>query len=151
MNVADAYGIGHRVHWTGMLDGDQKWGAFYACEAFCLPSHQENFGIAVAEALACGKPVLLSDKVNIWQDIVCDGAAFVGPDTASGTLSHTLERWIALTPDQKITMGALAVDCFRRRYDMQANAGSIIALFSEALCAQDPVATILPKAKASAL
>jgi glycosyltransferase involved in cell wall biosynthesis len=39
-----------------MLSGDLKWGAFHAAEAFVLPSHQENFGIAVAEAMACGVP-----------------------------------------------------------------------------------------------
>jgi glycosyltransferase involved in cell wall biosynthesis len=90
-------GIGHRVHWTGMLEGDEKWGAFHGCEAFCLPSHQENFGIAVAEALACGKPVLISDKVDIWKEIVHDRAAFVGHDNLPGTVS-TLESWIALSP-----------------------------------------------------
>ena len=50
----------HRVHWTGMLEGDLKWGAFHAAEAFVLGSHQENFGVAVVEALACGVPVLIS-------------------------------------------------------------------------------------------
>jgi len=67
--IVDKTGLTSRVHWPGMLKGALKWGAFYACEAFILPSHQENFGIAVAEALACGKPVLLSDQVNIAPDI----------------------------------------------------------------------------------
>ena len=48
--------ISARVHWTGMLEGDLKWGAFHAADAFVLPSHQENFGVAVVEALACGLP-----------------------------------------------------------------------------------------------
>jgi glycosyltransferase involved in cell wall biosynthesis len=147
---AAALEIGHRVHWAGMLYGDQKWGAFYACEVFSLPSHQENFGIAVAEALACGKPVLISDKVNIWREIVGDGAGFAAPDTVSGTL-RTLEDWIALTPEQKITMGANAVDCFRRRYDMQANANGIVGIFSQVLSTPEDVPDIIPKAKASAL
>jgi glycosyltransferase involved in cell wall biosynthesis len=150
VNRAKTLGIGHRVHWTGMLYGDQKWGAFFASEAFCLPSHQENFGIAVAEALACGRPVLISDKVNIWQDIVRDGAAFVGPDTADGT-QRLLEDWIALTSAQKITMGARAVDCFHRRYDMQANASGILEIFSQAIAEPASASAILPKAKASAL
>ena len=60
-----------------MLTGDLKWGALHAAEAFILPSHQENFGIAVVEALACGKPVLISDKVNIWREIEADGACLV--------------------------------------------------------------------------
>lgn len=57
------------IHFPGMLSGDEKWGTFYNCEAFILPSHQENFGIAVVEAMACGKPVLISKNVNIWREI----------------------------------------------------------------------------------
>ncbi len=68
-----------------MLTGDLKWGAFRAAEAFVLPSHQENFGIAVVEALACGKPVLISDKVNIWREIVEDGAGLCRPRHPGGT------------------------------------------------------------------
>jgi len=150
VNLAATRGIAHRVHWTGMLYGDQKWGAFFASEAFCLPSHQENFGIAVAEALACGRPVLISDRVNIWQEIVRDGAALVAPDTAAGTL-RLLEDWIALTPAQRITMGARATDCFERRYDMQASANGIVDIFSQALTAPAATPSILPKPKASAL
>ena len=63
-----------------MLTGDAKWGAFFASEAFILPSHQENFGIAVAEALGCGKPVLLADKVNIAEEIAEDGAGLMELD-----------------------------------------------------------------------
>ena len=143
-------GVGDRVHWTGMLRDEQKWGAFFGCEVFALPSHQENFGIAVAEALACGKPVLVSDKVNIWRQIVHEGAAFVGPDTIDGTLD-TLKRWIALTPAQKLTMGALASDCFRRHYDMKANASGIVDIFSQLAATPEGLSGILPKAKVNAL
>jgi glycosyltransferase involved in cell wall biosynthesis len=59
--MAAQEGIEQSVHWVGMLTGDAKWGAFQCAEVFILPSHQENFGIAVVEALACGKPVLISD------------------------------------------------------------------------------------------
>ncbi len=79
-------GIKNRVFWPGMVTGDAKWGAFYGSEAFILPSHQENFGIAVAEALACGKPVLLADKVNIAEEIAEDGAGLMELDTPDGTL-----------------------------------------------------------------
>ena len=49
---AASLGIAHRITWSGMLSGEVKWGAFRCAELFCLPSHQENFGIVVAEALA---------------------------------------------------------------------------------------------------
>jgi glycosyltransferase involved in cell wall biosynthesis len=121
-------GVQNRIHWPGMLQGDAKWGAFYASEAFVLPSHQENFGIAVAEALACGTPVLLSDKVNTAPEIAYDGAGLMEPDTTEGTL-RLLQRWLALSPDEKAAMGARALDCFQRRYDMRENAKAVVQLF----------------------
>ena len=72
------------IHVVDMLSGAAKWGALYGCEAFVLPSHQENFGIAVVEALACGKPVLISNQINIWREIAEDGAGFAEEDTEEG-------------------------------------------------------------------
>ena len=69
----------------GMVGGKQKWAAFRGAKAFVLPSHQENFGIAVAEALACGCPVLISNKVNIWREIAEGKAGIVTDDTPEGT------------------------------------------------------------------
>jgi glycosyltransferase involved in cell wall biosynthesis len=74
---AQAAGIAHRISLPGMLQGDLKWGAFHASDVFILPSHQENFGVAVAEALGCGLPALISDKVNVWREIEADGAGMV--------------------------------------------------------------------------
>lgn len=74
------------IHTVGMLEGDAKWGALHGCSAFVLPSHQENFGIAVTEALACNKPVLISNKVNIWREITQDGAGTVAGDDLGGTI-----------------------------------------------------------------
>ena len=121
-------GVAERVHWPGMLKGDVKWGAFFASEAFVLPSHQENFGIAVAEALACGRPVLLADKVNIAEEIAAHGAGLMEPDTEAGT-QRLLERWIEMTPEQRTEMSRLARNCFEQRYDMRRNARRIIQLF----------------------
>lgn len=57
------------IHFPGMVSGDSKWGVFYGCEAFLLPSYQENFGIAIVEAMACKKPVLITKNINIWMEI----------------------------------------------------------------------------------
>ena len=129
--VAERAGIANRVHWPGMLTGNVKWGAFLGAEAFILPSHQENFGIAVAEALACGKPVLLADKVNIADDIAKDRAGLVEPDTAEGTLRLIL-RWISMTAEERKEMAEQACQCYHRRYDMRENARAIIKLFEAA-------------------
>ncbi|HEY1217210.1 MAG TPA: glycosyltransferase [Bryobacteraceae bacterium] len=130
--IVDKAGLTSRVHWPGMLKGPLKWGAFYACEAFILPSHQENFGIAVAEALACGKPVLLSDQVNIAPDIKADSVGLVEADTLDGTL-NLFRRWHALSSGERAQMYAQAPVTFRTRYDMKENAKIILRLFGKEL------------------
>jgi glycosyltransferase involved in cell wall biosynthesis len=128
---ADRSGLADRIHWPGMLLGDAKWGALAACEAFVLPSHQENFGIAVVEALASGKPVLISDQVNIAPEILADGCGFVAPDTREGTLK-LLQDWLQTTEDERTTMSARATNTFASRYDMRRNTETILRVFERA-------------------
>lgn len=128
---ARSAGIDQRVTWTGMLQGDMKWGAFHASDAFVLPSHQENFGISVAEALGCGLPVLISDKVNIWREVSADEAGLVAPDTTEGT-AQLLERWAALPADERQRMRAQATACFERRFTVDAMAQSLLDIIEDA-------------------
>ena len=103
------------VCFPGMLTGEAKWGAFYGCEAFILPSHQENFGIAVVEALACRKPVLISNQVNIWREINGANGGFVENDTLAGT-HRLLERWRQLTESEKQEMGIHAQAAYHTHF-----------------------------------
>jgi glycosyltransferase involved in cell wall biosynthesis len=123
--LAERLGIAGAITWTGMIRGDVKLGALRAAEAFVLPSHQENFGIAVAEALACGTPVLLSNKVNIWREVVEDGAGLAADDTLAGT-SELLQTWIALGPEQRHQMALNAFESFATRFNVEAAADSLL-------------------------
>lgn len=116
-SLAGKLGIASRIHWTGILRDGAKWGAFYGADAFILPSHQENFGIAVADALACGTIPLISDKVNIAKDVSSDGAALVEPDTQQGTES-LIERFMSLSPEDRALMKARARVCYQHRYSL---------------------------------
>jgi len=108
-------GIADRITWTGMLAGPLKWGAYHAAEIFVLPSHHENFGIVVIEAMACGIPVLVSDKVQIWRDVVTAGAGLAEPDDTDGTI-RLLRRWLELTPIEGQAMADQANAMYQRRY-----------------------------------
>ena len=55
-DLADRLCPPHSVIFCGLLEGEDKWGALCAADAFVLPSHQENFGMAVVEALSCSVP-----------------------------------------------------------------------------------------------
>ncbi len=129
--IAAEAGLSHRVHWPGMLRGPAKWGAFLASEAFVLPSHQENFGIAVVEALACGRPVLLSHQVNLASMIGDAGCAFVAADTLEGTRS-LLRHWNSLTTNERALMSTAAQACFRDRFDLHRSVAHLARLFEEA-------------------
>jgi glycosyltransferase involved in cell wall biosynthesis len=72
-------GIGDRTVFTGMLDGEAALSALADADLFVLPSYSENFGISVVEAMACGLPVLISDRVNIWREVQADGGGLVAP------------------------------------------------------------------------
>ncbi len=65
------------VHFLGHLTGGEKWSALAASRVFALPSLQENFAIAVAEALQAGVPALITERINIWREIVGAGAGVV--------------------------------------------------------------------------
>lgn len=135
--IAAASNCADRIHWPGMLLGDAKWGAFAACEAFVLPSHQENFGIAVVEALASGRPALLTDPVNIAPDLSAEGCALVEPDTDPG-VHRLLTRWLALSPGDRERMSTLARDTFQRRYNMRENAATILHVFDHLRTTHSP-------------
>lgn len=127
---AEKLGIADRISWPGMLQGDDKWGAFYAAEVFCLPSHQENFGIVVAEALACGKPVLISNKVNIWREIEADAAGFVDEDTVDGTVRN-LRRWLTLDVNGYAAMSDRARLIFATRFHISRAAERLVEIIRE--------------------
>jgi glycosyltransferase involved in cell wall biosynthesis len=127
--LAEKLGVAARVHWPGMIAGDIKWGALRGSEAFVLPSHQENFGIAVIESLAVGRPILISNQVNIWPDIKADGVGLVEADTLEGT-ERLLHRWFNLPREDRGTMAIRARATFVKRYAMNRTAVAINRLFS---------------------
>ncbi|MBR0964125.1 glycosyltransferase [Bradyrhizobium diazoefficiens] len=122
---ARALGLADRITWPGMLEGDAKWGAFYSSEAFMLPSHQENFGISVAEALGCGLPVLISDKVNIWREVMAAQAGFVAEDTEAGTLEN-LRAWLTLPTADRAAMSQRTHELFADRFSVDRMATALI-------------------------
>jgi glycosyltransferase involved in cell wall biosynthesis len=117
-----------RIHWTGMLQGRMKWGALRAADVFCLPSHQENFGLAVVEALAAGTPVLISDKVKIWPEVQAFGAGLVGTDTLAGA-TDLLRRWLARRSGGDRDAAARAASrCYSERFTPGIAGGELAAI-----------------------
>lgn len=116
--LADALGLAHRVTFTGMIKDEVKWGAYDVADAFVLPSHQENFGIVVAEALAWGVPVLTTYQVNIWREIQESGAGIIHADSQAGA-DQLLADWLELSPIEQSTMRVKAKLCFAKNFEIK--------------------------------
>jgi glycosyltransferase involved in cell wall biosynthesis len=126
---AEQLGITSRITWTGMISGSIKWGVLRAAEVFVMPSHQENFGIVVAEALAAGTPTLVSDKVNVWREVQADGAGIVAEDTPSGTCEF-FRSYLDLPQEKKLAMRQLARQCFEQRFEIKKAARDLEAVLA---------------------
>ncbi len=125
----------NRVVFTGMLEGSMKQGAFANAEAFVLPSHQENFGISVVEALAASVPVLISNRVNIWREIEADRAGYVESDDLAGT-TRLLQRWMDTPPAEREMVRQNARRCFEQRFEIDRAVDSLLQILNEPLTAQ---------------
>ena len=127
-SLAARLGIADRITWTGMLTGAMKWGALAASEVFVLPSHQENFGIVVAEAMACSLPVIVSNKVNIWREVERYRAGLVCEDTLDG-IKASLSRWQSMSTEETAAVRLSSKQCFDElfNYDVTAQRALDIA------------------------
>ena len=92
--LAARCGAGDAVAFCGMRHGADRANALAAADLFTLPSHQENFGVAAAEALACGTPVLLGEGVNLAAEVAGAGVGAVCA-TERGALAEELRRWLS--------------------------------------------------------
>jgi glycosyltransferase involved in cell wall biosynthesis len=109
--------ISDRIVWTGMITGTVKWGAFRAADAFVLTSHSENFGIVVAEALACGTPVLISKRVNIWREVIAANAGLAAEDRLENSASM-LAEWINHGERSRAAMSEQARELFLKNFEI---------------------------------
>ena len=110
--------LASRVTFTGMLHGLDRLALLADADLMILPSHHENFGIVVAEALACGTPVLVSNQVNIHRDISDAGVGADFPLDVDA-IARELKRWGS---DETIRRDAAtrAAPFARNRYDWAA-------------------------------
>ena len=112
--LIDAAGLGKRAVFVGMLKGADRIAAFQDADLFVLPSRQENFGIAVVEAMAAGTPVLISDQVGLSSEIRAAGVGSVVPlDVAK--IRDEIRRLLA-NPELRGETGARAAKFARDRY-----------------------------------
>jgi glycosyltransferase involved in cell wall biosynthesis len=109
---------GEKVHdhttFTGILEGNDKLAALGDADVFVLPSYSENFGFSVVEAMACGVPVIISDRVGIWREVEAEGAGKVAPCNGNSFAEAMLS--LLNSPDVAERMGENGKTLVRKRF-----------------------------------
>tara|TARA_Y100000991_G_C21949115_1_gene338886 strand:- start:25 stop:1182 length:1158 start_codon:yes stop_codon:yes gene_type:complete len=119
--------VDKKITWTGMLWDDMKWSAYRSAELFCLPSHSENFGIVIAEALSCGIPVATTDKVNIYGEILAAKAGLIEENNLEA-FTRLLKKWLSLNHAEKLQIGLNAKNLFNEKFDIKKSQTKLIEI-----------------------
>lgn len=124
-------GVDGNCTFVGMLRGKKRLAAFQNADLFVLPSYSENFGIAVAEAMATGLPVVISDRVNIWREIAYAGAGLVVRCDAA-ELARALSTLLD-NPELRRSMGERGRQLVERSFTWRIVAKELANLYEQIL------------------
>lgn len=132
--LAGRFGIADRCRWLGHLEGAVKQRQLASAHWLVLPSAAENFGIVVAEALACGTPVILSPEVAMASLVAESGAGLIS-DSEPQSLARALEAALAgPSPPMRRAARNLAA----QRLDWSAIASDLRAAYADILRTSEP-------------
>jgi glycosyltransferase involved in cell wall biosynthesis len=116
---------------TGFVSGDLKVELLTKADLFVLPSYYENFGIAVAEAMAAGVPVVISDRIHIAEDIQQAEAGWVGP-LEVGAIANSIKSAL-LNPQERQRRGLNGKEYAKKHYNWEAIAQQTIDAYQQIL------------------
>ena len=111
-------GLQTAVHFVGSLHGADVVQAYVDADVFALPSYTENFGMTVAEAMACALPVVISDQVNIHAEVAQAGAGLVTRCDAGEVADALLE--LLRDGERRRSMGEAGRRLVQERYTWPA-------------------------------
>ncbi|WP_414587830.1 hormogonium polysaccharide biosynthesis glycosyltransferase HpsP [Scytonema sp. PCC 10023] len=116
---------------TGFVIGELKSALLQAADLFVLPSYYENFGIAVAEAMVSGTPVVISDQVHICQEVRDSESGWVGATDVSDLTE--LLRIALQNPSERQRRGLYAKEYALKNYSWDAIALQTIEAYNQIL------------------
>ena len=114
--------------WTGFLTGEDKLAAFADAIMYVLPSYSENFGMAVAEAMAAGLPVIVSDQVGIHGDIARAAAGLV-VSCEVGDLAQAMLQLLN-DPALRLSLGRSGKQLAATKYSQEAVTGEVLEIYN---------------------
>lgn len=120
-------GLGDAVRFSGPVSDDRKWEVYRSADLFVLPTHSENFGIVVAEALAAGVPAITTTGTP-WNDLEahdCGWWVEPAPESIADALAHAT----ALDPEERTEMGSQGRRLVEEQYSWSGVANKMTAAY----------------------
>ena len=124
IELSKNYNLTKQIHWSGMLLKNLKWGAISLSKAMVLSSHGENFGVSIVESLSCSKPVLTTNKVNIYKKIIKYKSGYISKDNVNSFFS-ILKKFNNLNKKQLIKLSKNSLKCFNDNFNLEINKKSL--------------------------
>jgi len=125
------YGLTDAVTFTGLLTGKDKLMAFYGSDLFVLPSYSEGLPTAVIEAMACGVPIIVSDKVGISREIKQYNAGTIVKTNVDDVYNGIKNVFSNLDKAKEMALNAKIM--VHNLYDIYKVADKMIEMYEEAI------------------
>ena len=126
IELSKNYNLTKQIHWSGMLLKNLKWGAISLSKAMVLASHGENFGVSIVESLSCSKPVLTTNKVNIYKKIIKYKSGYISKDNVNSFFS-ILKKFNNLNKKHLIKLSKNSLKCFNDNFNLNSKNNNKLA------------------------
>tara|TARA_B100001094_G_C18120413_1_gene766529 strand:- start:278 stop:1411 length:1134 start_codon:yes stop_codon:yes gene_type:complete len=117
INLVKSYNLTSKIYFFDPLYGNLKWVLISLSKAMLLPSHGENFGIALVESLSMAKPVITSNKVNIYKDILNYKCGLISNDNID-SFSRKLLILDRMNINEYSSLSINAKKCFNEKFNL---------------------------------
>ena len=99
-------------------------------KAMLLPSHGENFGVSIVESLSIRKPVIITNKVNIYPNIKKFEAGFIS-SCNTNSFSENIIKFMKLNKKNYTKMSTNAFNCFNKKFNLELNQKKLISVLKK--------------------
>lgn len=128
-SLAQSLGVADQIVFEGGVYGNRKWQLFRQADLFILPTHSENFGIAVAEALACGTPVITTQGTP-WQELTTHSCGW-WTEIGTAPLVTAIQQFLNLSIADLESYGHRGRQLIEDEYSANAVADAFVALYQQ--------------------